>query len=336
MPRYRPSLPLRSSLSIATALWLFGCAGNRDSGVAPAVEQAPETPADRESPTPAVDRGGDRGGDDGAEGGDNGDMARYQRHVKSVRERISRIAPDTEFHVVIEKPFIVIGDESEAMVRRRAKSTVRWSVERLKRAYFPKDPDDILEIWLFSGQRSYRRHTRLFFDDDPDTPYGYYSPTHKALIMNIATGGGTLVHEIVHPFMAANFPACPDWFNEGLGSLYEQSSERDGDIVGLTNWRLEGLQQALRAGTVPSFKTLMSTTTEEFYERDPGSNYAQARYLLYYLQEKGLLHEYYRRFHGDAKRDPTGYKTLQAVLGTRDMKAFFATWKKYVLGLRFP
>ena len=53
----------------------------------------------------------------------------------------------------------------------------------------------------------------------------------NALVMNIATGGGTLVHEIVHPFMEANFPACPSWFNEGLGSLYEQSGARDGRIV---------------------------------------------------------------------------------------------------------
>jgi len=28
-----------------------------------------------------------------------------------------------------------------------------------------------------------------------------------------------LVHEIVHPFMRANFPECPAWFNEGLASL---------------------------------------------------------------------------------------------------------------------
>ena len=50
--------------------------------------------------------------------------------------------------------------------------------------------------------------------------------------MNISTGGGTLVHEIVHPFVAANFPNCPAWFNEGLGSLYEQSGEVNGAIHG--------------------------------------------------------------------------------------------------------
>ena len=49
--------------------------------------------------------------------------------------------------------------------------------------------------------------------------------------MNISTGGGTLVHEIVHPFIQSNFPNCPSWFNEGLGSLYEQCRERNGKIV---------------------------------------------------------------------------------------------------------
>jgi len=37
-------------------------------------------------------------------------------------------------------------------------------------------------------------------------------------------------------------------FNEGLASLYEQSAERDGRIIGQTNWRLRGLQSAIRKG----------------------------------------------------------------------------------------
>ena len=107
--------------------------------------------------------------------------------------------------------------------------------------------------------------------------------------MNIATGGGTLVHEIVHPFVAANFPACPSWFNEGLGSLYEQCSERDGRIEGLSNWRLAGLQSAIRAGRLPTFEALTATTDREFYDADPGTNYSQARYLCYWLEQHQLL-----------------------------------------------
>ena len=76
----------------------------------------------------------------------------------------------------------------------------------MKQDFFTKDPNEILDIWLFKDEASYKKHTRLLFGTSPTTPYGYYSPAHKALIMNIATGGGTLVHEIVHPFMEGNFP----------------------------------------------------------------------------------------------------------------------------------
>ena len=67
--------------------------------------------------------------------------------------------------------------------------------------------------------------------------------------MNIGTGGGTLVHEVVHPFIAASFPAAPAWFNEGLASLYEAVREKDGQFWGLPNWRLDGLKRAIRAGS---------------------------------------------------------------------------------------
>ncbi len=145
--------------------------------------------------------------------------------------------------------------------------------------------------------------------------------------MNIATGGGTLVHEIVHPFMEANFPACPPWLHEGLGSLYEQCGEVDGHIHGYTNWRLPGLQVAIKAGRLPSFQSLTALDTNGFYNEDKGTNYAQSRYLCYYLQEQGLLIKYYQEFHGHQKEDATGYKSLQKILGERDMDAFKQKWE---------
>jgi hypothetical protein len=239
------------------------------------------------------------------------------------------------FSVVVEPPFVVLGDEARQTVQKRSASTVRWAVSRLKEAYFSRDPERILDVWLFAGDDSYRGHAKALFGEEPDTPYGYYSERDGALVMNIATGGGTLVHEIVHPFIAANFPACPSWFNEGLGSLYEQSSERDGAIVGLTNWRLAGLQRAIRRGSVPTFAELTATSRRAFYGEDPGTNYAQARYLLYYLQEHGKLQRYYHAFVAAQKSDPTGYRTLQAELGERDMAAFQRRWEAWVLTLRF-
>jgi hypothetical protein len=257
--------------------------------------------------------------------------ADYAQHLTELKNKVPK-----GFTIVLEKPFVVIGDESPAMVRLRAENTVRWAVKRLKHMYFDKDPNHIIDIWLFKDRVSYMKYTWELFGDRPDTPFGYSSSRHKALIMNISTGGGTLVHEIVHPFVAANFPGCPSWFNEGLGSLYEQSTGRGEEIIGLTNWRLAGLQEAIKKNRVPSFKTLTSTTEHGFYQQDPGTNYAQARYLCYYLQEKGLLVEFYNKFRASYKKDPSGYETLKKVIGEKDMDAFKKKWERFVLKLRFP
>ena len=257
--------------------------------------------------------------------------ADYAQHVMNLKTKI----PGEGFHVVIQPPFVVIGDESPETVRVRSEKTVKWAVDMLKEAYFEKDPTEILDIWLFKDKTSYEKHATAIFRQRPHTPYGYFSAADGALVMNIATGGGTLVHEIVHPFVAANFPECPAWLNEGLGSLYEQSGEVAGRIHGYTNWRLSGLQEAIRSGRVPSFKTLCSTTDHQFYDEDPGTNYAQSRYLCYYLQEHRLLRKFYHGFSDNRKQDPTGYDTLKAILGREDMDAFKKEWEAHVLKLKF-
>jgi hypothetical protein len=238
------------------------------------------------------------------------------------------------FTIVVEPPFVVIGDEAPEIVRSRATKTVKWAVDKLKQDYFKTDPETI-DIWLFRDKDSYEHHALTLFHDTPTTPFGYYSAEHRALIMNISTGGGTLVHEIVHPFMRANFPACPAWFNEGLASLYEASAEKDGHIRGLINWRYKGLAKAINEHKTISFQKLTAFSETEFYGGNDSYNqyYAQARYLCYYLQEQGLLRKFYSEFVENATTDPTGYQTLKHVLGTDDMKAFQAKWEQFVLKL---
>ncbi len=239
------------------------------------------------------------------------------------------------FTVITERPFVVIGDDPADVVTEWSERVVRRTVAKLKREYFAKDPAEVLEIWLLRDSASYRKHTKEFFGDEPDTPFGYYSPASKALIMNISTGGGTLVHEIVHPFVEANFPKAPAWFNEGLGSLYEQSGEVDGRIYGFPNWRLPALKDAIRGRRLTTFKDLLTMSDRKFYEEAAGTNYAQARYLCYYLQERGLLAKFYREFHRNSASDPTGFRTLQRVLGERDMSAFQKKWERFVIAIEY-
>jgi hypothetical protein len=269
----------------------------------------------------------------------------YLAHVT----RITGLHP--EYTVLVQKPFVIAGNDTPENLRNTGVAVVKWTVDRLKQDYFDKDPVDIIDIYLYKDKASYDDANKTIFPGAPDTPYGYYSPTHKALVMNISTGGGTLVHEIVHPFMAANFPAdgpgrgCPTWFNEGLASLYEQSTDKEGHIWGLPNWRLTDLKTNLNGtapaaeGKPPSFKTLCAMDANTFYGAGKSPNYGTARYLLLYLQEKGVLRQFYKDFVKNYKTDPTGYDTLTktlAALGDKDMDAFRKKWEAWVMTLKYP
>ncbi len=194
-----------------------------------------------------------------------------------------------------------------------------------------REPPNVIDVWLLGSADSYVDNAVRLYGKRPSTPYGFFLPEHQALFMNIGTGGGTLVHELVHPFIAASFPAVPAWFNEGLASLYEAVRERNGQMWGLPNWRLAGLKRAIHAGKLPSFAMMTSDSDARFYASSTG--YAQARYLFLYLQEKGLLHRYYDAFSAGVAADPTGYKTLVRVLGDPDMPRFEKQWQDWAMAL---
>ncbi len=228
--------------------------------------------------------------------------------------------------------FLVLSDEADPRRRTRHVATVAWFSTAMRRMYFDRDPEGLTDIWLFKDKASYETTGTAFFGRGPDSPYGYFSPRH-GLVMNIATGGGTLCHELVHAYMRANFPACPDWLNEGLASLYEQCGQLGDLATGMVNWRLKGLQEAITARTLPTFEALCTT---DFYGANSGRNYAQARYLCLHLQETGGLGRLVQEAMRDQATDPTAWKTLVRVLGEPDLTAWQQRWERWVLALQPP
>lgn len=143
--------------------------------------------------------------------------AEYATHV---RARQSDFGPS--FAVIAVPPFVVIGDGPRAWVKQDADEVVSVASRLLKARFFRRDPAVIIDILMLQTDTSYDAYAGSFVGA-PATPYGYYSPCRRAIYANMSLGNGTLVHEMVHAFMEANFPASPVWFNEGLGSLYEHT-----------------------------------------------------------------------------------------------------------------
>ena len=224
----------------------------------------------------------------------------HRRRLRPALHARSRRSCRPGFTVVVTPPFVVIGDESPATVARACRGHGQLGRRppqgRLLRNGPGRDPRHL----ALQGQGELREARPSALRPQARHALRLLLAHRKALVMNIATGGGTLVHEIVHPFMAANFPDCPAWFNEGLGSLYEQSGEQTGRSSATPTGGWPACRRPSATGVSPRSRRSGRPPTTSSTSDDRGTNYAQARYLCYYLQEHGLLEKFYHRFRAAA------------------------------------
>jgi len=237
-------------------------------------------------------------------------------------------------NVLLSPPYVIAGDGLGRQLAQYRDRTILAATHALQSSLFDKKLDEPVLILLFESAEPYQRLSKQWFDDTPDTPYGYFR-RDGIMVMNVGTGTGTLVHELTHALIKPDFPDVPDWLNEGLGSLYEQCSIDGDSIQGLPNWRLTGLQRAIRNGKLRPLTEMIQDP--HFYgEQHVGLNYAEARYILLYLQQQNKLGEFYSRVrdhHGD---DPTGLATLKQMAAPDSLETFEKNWRRWVMGLRFP
>jgi hypothetical protein len=226
--------------------------------------------------------------------------------------------------------FVISSNMSETETQRIIDNTITSAEECFYNNYFEKKPDELITIFLFKDDKSYRYWAKKLYGDTDLSRFGYYKPSKKTMLMNISTGGGTLVHEMTHAFVRYDFPDIPSWFNEGLGSLYERCSMNNKEILGHTNWRLPELKDAIKNNLYNSLDWLVSTNDEEFYGYESSLNYSQARYLCQYLQQKNLLKKFYKAFRDNYDKDKTGKTFLEEVTKMKlaDLDYVYVEWVK--------
>jgi hypothetical protein len=233
---------------------------------------------------------------------------------------------------VVSPPYVLAGDGGMERLVAYRDHTVLAATHALQSQFFQAKPQQPILILLFESDESYRRLARKWLNDTPDTPYGYFR-RDNIMVMNVATGTGTLVHELTHALIKPDFPDVPDWFNEGLGSLYEQCNVNGDEIRGLANWRLPALVRAIREHKLRPLSELIEDP--HFYgDEHVGRNYAQARYLLMYLQEHSELRKFYKELKSHHEDDPTGLSTFKALIKPQTLEAFEQDWRQWVLALR--
>jgi hypothetical protein len=236
-----------------------------------------------------------------------------------------------ECQVIVQTPFVVGGDLERSELEQLYQQTIVPAVRAMRNSYFDARPSRPVTVLVFRGEESYNRYCEQLFGERGISIYGYYKPKLRTMVLNIATGNGTLLHELTHALVDFDFPDCPDWLNEGLACLHEQSRFRTGPrgpwIEGLVNWRLAGLQEVARSDSLASLKELLENP--HFRGRGQGTNYAQARYFCLYMQQRGVLADFYRAFRARHADDPRGLAALAAAfpgVGIDELDRRFQRW----------
>jgi len=250
------------------------------------------------------------------------------------REAVAELGPHTEVQVA-EGMFVVA-----AAGGHRALAPVIDVTRKALSAYFngrfETRPTRAISVYLFPTAAPYDSYCKARDGAACISPYGFYVHRDRRIVMNIGPGIGTLTHELIHPLVEADFPAAPDWINEGIASLFEHFYfSAPGQIHGAKNWRHPRLVQALRSKqerSDASLPALFALSDQQFRGNKEDLNYATARYLCMWLDERGNLWPFYQRWRAHSAEDPSGVRAFQAVVGKTPAEAN-AEWVAWVLRL---
>ena len=158
------------------------------------------------------------------------------------------------------------------------------------------------------------------------------------------TAAGTLLHEIFHVGVRANFGDIPSWLDESVASLYETAVATDSVYRGTSNWRGEVIAK-MRQGRDFRIQMLVGylsadrvdserSAPPEFRSDESAYVAALGRYFAMYLQENGKLKAVYMAFRDrpgwtlDMPAQPASIKLIEGATGKNasDLEIDFKSW----------
>ena len=256
------------------------------------------------------------------------------RLTKALAERgIDAKRYKTEFDPGRNFVYLHSKDEKEMADFRRvlnAYADCQW------RDLFPNKPQRPLYIVLLTTADSPKVFKGIvggFYNAAAATLFCSDMPVNRLLRADV------VLHEFTHALhyadMAPRRQEHPIWLIEGLATLFE-SSDRDGKVVPRSNHRLVVLQQAAQQGSILPWNALMNLNHAQFMAQ-PQLAYAEARYVLFYLHEKGLLKRFYDEYTAGESyaRDRAGTDAFQAVFG-KPLEEVEHDWRRWLLKQQVP
>ena len=248
------------------------------------------------------------------------------RRIDTQLESAKRTYGPRYSYIKDEKYRLAFVSAYDTITSRQAREEVRsvadWAIKHL----FPElaRPDaahpDAWVVVVLPTRPHFTDWARRTYGDMPASATsqlgGAYSHDDKELVT--VDLGSTLRHEFLHVLhwrsMSRLGQHHPIWIQEGLASLVEDMGPTSrGSYEPVPSWRTNSIMRLARQNKLPPIAEFVTMTHERFSGNRPLANYAMARAVFMYLEDRGLLGEWYRTYTQSADLDPTGLRALEAV-----------------------
>jgi hypothetical protein len=179
----------------------------------------------------------------------------------------------------------------------------------LDREYGIKMPDAIVTVYMVPTSQVLVMQAMRLHGIAADPATLGYSFQNDLSVVGILTGtaAGTLLHEMFHLAVRADFGDIPQFLDEGMAALYETSGVAGGKYNGMANWRGQLIRAGREVGAVVPLKTVIASpwfpdeaVTRDFrdlpkFDREQqGYVLSVSRYFLIWMQQRNLLPALYK------------------------------------------
>src|SRR6185436_1992629 len=96
------------------------------------------------------------------------------------------------------EPFVLGGDCDTTHLSETYRQTILPTARALSIQYFDHPPTWPVTVLLCSSDNSYRECQRRLEERERNKYSGIYSRAEHRVVINVATGDGTLAHELTH------------------------------------------------------------------------------------------------------------------------------------------
>lgn len=213
--------------------------------------------------------------------------------------------------------------------------------KHLRANFTKRSPEYYIPIYTYTGSYSkdgydeFSGFAKQVHMMRPQGRIAYFNDIDNSLMVWLASGYGTLNHEIVHAVLRDDYDEIPGWLDEGMAAFYEEVRR---NRKPLDNYRLDYVQTALNdLSCFPKLSDIMKEPKSSFITGERVNlNAAIARYLVMYLADKRVLKKLYRSMRDSDSQEPGYQFNLVLDLLGADEPTFEEDWKKWVLKKRIP